>query len=252
MNSLENEHAGLQFPDINLGVVCPMANEKETAREFIKQVLKNCKNFNSITFFAVFDNKCMDGTYQLLKDWQEKPSELNLIWAPENRIVVDAYVRGYKEALDADCDWILEIDAGFSHQPEEIPQFFKKMAQGYDCVFGSRFFPGGDISQAPLSRRIISRGGSILTNLLLGTKLMDMTSGFELFTKDTLKMVLDKGIKSKAHFFQTEIKTYCRKLKSAEVPIHYKAPSKNVNSAVLLDAFKNLLRLFINRLKGSL
>jgi dolichol-phosphate mannosyltransferase len=252
MNNQKNQHTISSFNDIKLGVVCPMANEKETAQEFISEVLQSCQNFKSVTFFAVLDNKCTDGTYELLKDWQEKPSELDLIWAPENRCLVDAYVRGYRQAVQTGCDWILEIDAGFSHKPEDIPKFFETMSQGYDCVFGSRYNTGGSFTKAPWTRRLISKGGSTLTNLLLGTKLKDMTSGFELFTKEALKNVLDIGIKSRAHFFQTEIKAYCRKYKTAEVPIQYSEPSENVDFSVLVDAFKNLFRLFMMRLKGSL
>jgi len=229
-----------------------MANERSTAVEFVNAVLAQCKDFKSVTFFAIFDNACKDGTFDLLKELQNKPPELQVIWAPEDRCVVDAYMRGYQEALDADCDWILEMDAGFSHQPSEIPQFFDKMAEGYDCVFGSRFCKGGKFTDAPLSRYFISRAGSILTNILLGTKLKDMTSGFELFTIAALRQVLEKGIQSRGHFFQTEIKAYCRNLRTAEVPIHYRTPSQNVNAAVIMDAFRNLFRLFRKRLAGKL
>jgi dolichol-phosphate mannosyltransferase len=229
-----------------------MANERETAVEFVKAVLERCRGFASVRFFAIFDNSCKDGTFDLLKELGTGLSELQTIWAPENKCVVDAYIRGYREALDAGCGWILEIDSGFSHQPSEIRHFFDKMAQGYDCVFGSRFCKGGSFTEAPLSRRFISFAGSILTNLLLGTKLKDMTSGFEMFTKDALQKVLDKGIQSRGHFFQTEIKAYCRDMRIVEVPIHYRAPSQHVTGGVILDAFKNLFRLFRERLAGNL
>ncbi len=229
-----------------------MANERPTAVEFVKAVLKQCKGFKSVKFFVILDNMCKDGTYDLLKGWQDKPAQLQAVWAPEDKCVVDAYVRGYREALDGGCDWVLEIDAGFSHQPAEIPRFFEKMAEGYDCVFGSRFCKGGGFSERPLSRYIISRGGSILTNLLLGTKLKDMTSGFEMFSSGALRKVLDKGIRSRGHFFQTEIKAYCRDMRIAEVPIHYRAPSQNVTTAIIIDAFKNLFWLFGKRLGGNL
>ena len=242
----------LKFPGINLGIVCPMANERSSAREFVKEVLQQCRNFKSVRFFAVFDNACKDGTFDLLKQWQDKPAELEVIWSPENKCVVDAYLRGYRQALDAGGDWILEIDAGFSHRPADIPQFFDKMAENFDCVFGSRFCKGGKFSDAPVSRYLISYVGSTVTNILLGTKLKDMTSGFEMFTRNALQKVLEKGIKSRGHFFQTEIKAYCRNLRIAEVPIHYRAPSQNVNIAVILDAFKNLFGLFRKRLAGDL
>lgn len=242
----------IELSTINLGIVCPMANEHSTAVEFINQVLQQCRDFASVKFFAVFDNTCKDGTFDLLENLDNKPPQLQLIFSPENNCVVDAYIRGYKDALNANCDWILEIDAGFSHQPSEIPQFFEKMAQGYDCVFGSRFTEGGKFTDAPLSRRFISYAGSILTNLLLGTKLKDMTSGFEMFTNSALKQILEKGINSKGHFFQTEIKAYCRNFRTIEVPIHYSSPSQNVSGGIILDAFSNLFRLFQKRITGKL
>lgn len=252
MDRYETHNNGLRFSETSLGIVCPMADERSTAVKFVNAVLEQCRNFTSVKFFVIFDNACKDGTYDLLRNLQNKPPELEVIWAPEDRCVVDGYIRGYREALDAGCDWILEIDAGFSHQPSEIPQFFDKMAEGYDCVFGSRFCKGGEFSERPLSRYFLSRAGSTLANLLLGTKLKDMTSGFEMFTSAALQKVLDKGIQSRGHFFQTEIKAYCRNLRIAEVPIHYRAPSQNVNAAVVMDALGNLFRLFRKRLAGNL
>jgi dolichol-phosphate mannosyltransferase len=229
-----------------------MANERAMAVEFVNSVLARCEGFKEVIFFAILDNACKDGTTELLREFQKEQAQLNVVWAPEDRCVVDAYIRGYREALGAGCDWILEIDAGFSHQPADMPQFFNKMLEGYDCVFGSRFCEGGSMSDCSFGRRIVSRGGTICANVLLGTKLKDMTSGFEMFTRPALEMVLAKGIKSRAHFFQTEIKVYCRKLKVAEVPISYRAPSVSVNKEVLRDALGNLFRLFMLRLSGKL
>ena len=83
---------------------------------------------------------------------------------------------------------------------------------GNDCVFGSRFTQGAANLGTPW-RRTVSRGGTLLTNLLLGTRLTDMTSGFELFTRDALEHVLARGIRSRGPFFQTEIKAHCRDLR---------------------------------------
>lgn len=252
MDNPEKSSSDIQLSDINLGIVCPMANESEIATEFVKSVLTYCTGFKSTTFFVVIDNVSEDDTLEILKDLQQSESKLNVIWSPENKCVVDAYVRGYREALNANCDWILEIDAGFSHQPSDIPQFFEKMLQGYDCVFGSRFCSGGSMPDSSLKRRIISKGGTIAANVLLGTKLKDMTSGFELFTRSSLEMILDKGINSRGHFFQTEIKVHCRKLRIAELPICYRVPSDSIRKSVIQDAFKNLIRMFIMRLSGRL
>jgi len=238
---------------ISLGVVCPMANERDTAERFVREVLAACEpfRFKSLTFFAVLDRVSKDGTVDLLRDLEKEQPALRVVWAPENRSVVDAYLRGYREALDAGCDWILEIDAGYSHSPADIPQFFRKMLEGYDCVFGSRFCPGGRITDSSFKRKVISRGGTALTNFLLGTKLKDMTSGFELFTRAALERVLERGIHSRGHFFQTEIKAHCHGLRITEVPIHYRAASNSVNNNVLKDAFRSLWRLYRTRTDGA-
>ena len=236
----------VEISEIRLGVVCPMANERESAVRFVGEVLAECApwGFKSVTFFAVLDRVSRDGTLDLLRQLEAERADVRVVWAPENRSVVDAYLRGYREALDSGCDWILEMDAGYSHQPSDIPQFFSKMREGYDAVFGSRFCAGGRISQSSLKRRLISRGGTVLTNLLIGTRLKDMTSGFELFSRAALQQALEKGIHSRGHFFQTEIKAHCHRLRIAEVPIHYRAASNSVNNHVLKDAFTNLWRLY--------
>ena len=245
----------IDLATIHLGVICPMASESDTAVRFVDAVLSKCRGrgFKSIQFFAVLDNACKDDTRELLTAHAKNNPELQVVWAPENRGVVDAYVRGYRAALEAGCDWILEIDAGFSHDPEDIPQFFDVMRRGYDAVFGSRFMPGGAITDSAFKRRFISKGGTVLANAMLGTTLSDMTSGFEMFSRKTLAWVLDdRGIASRGPFFQTEIKTYCRNLKITEVPIHYRAASHDVGKSALKDSFSNLWRLWKLKRSGEL
>ena len=243
-----------RYAEIRLGIVCPMANEESKVVSFVNDVLDHCAvyQFKSVMFFAVLDLQSKDKTLALLNGLKEHQPSLQIVWAPENKCVADAYVRGYREALSAGCDWILEIDCGFSHQPSDIPQFFQKMLQGHDCVFGSRFCPGGSVSAAPFRRRFVSRGGTIISNLLLGTSLKDMTSGFELFTRPALEYVLKTGIQSRGPFFQTEIRAYCHRLKIIEVPIHYQGASHRISGPVIKDAFNNLWRLFHLRLQGGL
>jgi dolichol-phosphate mannosyltransferase len=243
---------GTPRAEVRLGIVCPMANEGDNAARFVRAVLARCAGFRSIAFFAVVDRASTDNTLQMLQELARVEPNLVVVWAPENRCVVDAYVRGYREAFAAESDWILEIDAGFSHQPEDIPQFWDRMEKGYDCVFGSRFLPGARFSDRSLKRYFVSRIGTLLTNAFLGTRLTDMTSGFELFSRGALEMVLRRGVHSRAHFFQTEIKVYCRKLNVTEVPIHYRSPSPRLTSHAIFDALNQLWRLFRLRTAGAL
>jgi dolichol-phosphate mannosyltransferase len=161
-------------------------------------------------------------------------------------------MRGYREAVLSESDWILEIDAGYSHDPQEIPQFFAKMAEGFDCVFGSRFIKGGDMSQNSLKRKLISRGGTFLSNIVLRTALKDMTSGFQLFSRSAISMILERGLQSRGPFFQTEMKAYCLNLKVVEVPITYSGANHSVGRSALTDSLKGLWRLYQLRLQGQL
>ncbi|HTC63230.1 MAG TPA: glycosyltransferase [Candidatus Saccharimonadales bacterium] len=235
-----------------LAVVCPMANEGDSAAAFAMATLKQCVGFHSVMFLAVVDKASTDNTREVLEDLAQSNPSVIVVWAPENRCAVDAYVRGYKEAMVRQADWILEIDAGFSHQPEDIPQFFDQMEKGYDCVFGSRFMRGGKITEGSSKRYFVSRMGTVLSNFLLGTQLADMTSGFEMFSRRAMHHILERGIQSRAHFFQTEIKVYCRNLKIVEVPIHYKSPSPRMKSSAITDAFRQLGRLFVLRFSDEL
>lgn len=229
---------------VNLGIVSPMANEGMDAVRFVREVLGKCVGFREVQFFAVLDKATTDNTLDLLREYTMTEPRLVVVWAPKNRCVVDAYVRGYREALKAGSDWILEIDAGFSHRPADIPQFFTAMQQGYDCVFGSRFMAGGSVRRSSLKRYFISRSGTILTNVMMGTRLKDMTSGFEMFSRSALQMVLERGIRSRAHFFQTEIKIYCRNLNITEVPIHYEAASPRLHGSAVKEALAQLWYLY--------
>lgn len=250
---IQRPAARTSLAGLRLGIVCPMANEAATAVRFVDAVLSECERhgFDSVTLFVVLDNVSRDDTRELLEAHVAVQPELSVIWAPDTRGVADAYVRGYREALETGCDWILEIDAGFSHEPSDIGKFLEAMADGKDCVFGSRFREGGR-NLGTFRRRVISRGGTALTNLLLGTKLTDMTSGFQLFTRATLETVLAKGISSKGPFFQTEIKTYCRHLRVAEIPIQYNAGTHGVGRRAITESFVTLWQLFRRRLSGDL
>jgi dolichol-phosphate mannosyltransferase len=243
-----------EFADVRLGIVCPMANEAATAVAFVDAVLAECHRypFRSVQLFVVVDTVSRDQTRGLLEGHQESCSQLRVVWAPENQGVADAYVRGYREALAEGSDWILEIDAGFSHSPADIGTFVETMvSSAVDCVFGSRFISGG-ANHGTLRRRLISRAGTALTNTLLGTRLSDMTSGFQLFSRAALEGVLANGIRAKGPFFQTEMKTSCRRLRVAEIPIEYSAGSHRVGQRAITESLITLFRLFRRRLAREL
>src|SRR5260370_9055580 len=121
--------APAQLSGISLGIVCPMANEESSAAAFVTEVLEKClqEGFKSVTFFAILDRKSTDQTRNILDNLATRQTDLRVVWAPQNQCVVDAYVVGYRAALAGGCDWVLEIDAGFSHLPSAISQVFPPM-----------------------------------------------------------------------------------------------------------------------------
>jgi dolichol-phosphate mannosyltransferase len=126
------------------------------------------------------------------------------------------------------------------------------MEMGHDCVFGSRFCPGGQLRSASIWQYVMSRGGTVLTNLLIGTRLHDMTSGFQLFRKAALQRILATSLRSRGPFFQTEMKVRARKMNIVEVPICYTATPSAIDVSSAFDALKVLLTLFGRRLTGCL
>jgi|SRR5215475_2944007 len=226
---------------IRLGVVIPLSNEEATVTELLKRVSLQLSDNDRV--FCVVDHSSKDKTRRLVEEYALKDLRVLLVWAPENQCVVDAYFAGYRAAIEAGAQWILEMDGGFSHLPEEIPLFIDAINQGYDYVGGCRFMKGGSYKGA-VTRKMISWGGARLSNFLLGTRMRDMTSGFECFSRSAMLLVLKHGVRSRAHFFQTEIKYLLRDSKWVEVPISYSNPSNSVGAGNLLEAFSNLYSIY--------
>ena len=226
---------------VRMAVVIPLANEQEGVASLLDRVTAQLDASDRV--FCVVDRASRDQTRERVSEYAARDPRVVLVWAPENGCVVDAYFRGYREALAAGSKWILEMDGGLSHEPEQIPGFVRAMEQGFEFAGGSRFIRGGS-HRGSATRRFISWGGTVLTNLLIGSRMRDMTSGFECFSRDALTRVVQAGVSSRAHFFQTEIRIMMHRVRWVEVPIRYTNPSKRVGSSSLREAFSVLWRLW--------
>jgi dolichol-phosphate mannosyltransferase len=230
-------------PDVarsKLGVAAPLANEEATIDAFLDRVVAQLDADDRV--FCVLDTVSRDATRERIEAHAALDDRVRLVWAPANRCVVDAYFAGDRAALDDGCCWILEMDGGLSHLPEEIPRFVEAMSTGIDFAAGSRFVAGSQLSTTPY-RYVLSRGGTWLANALVGTRMRDMTSGFECFTRDALESVIEHGVRSRANFFQTEIRALMHEWNWVEVPITYHSPSGRVGSATVSEALSNLWKL---------
>ena len=221
-------------------IVMPVANEESTMGRMIEEIL--AIPYEELYLYPVIDSYSKDRTEEIIRSY-ENTGKVKCIFYNESRGVISCYLEGYRRALEDGAECVLEMDGGGSHQPDEIPQFLEKLNEGYDCVWGSRFTQGGGMSHQPLYRKILSSGGTILANLVLGTRLKDMTSGFEGFQAQVLKsMNLDKFL-STGHMYQTEMRYYCRKLNCIEVPIHYIGGDSSLKFSSVTEALRILFKL---------
>lgn len=223
-----------------LAVVMPLANEADCLERLLQDILSHLRPDD--LYFGVLDGVSRDGTRELLEALCRRDSRVRCVWAPENRCVVDAYFAGYRAALDSPCGWILEMDGGYSHRPEHIPQFLATMAEGYDYIGGSRYLPGG-AHNSPFSRRFLSWGGTKLAQWLLQAPMSDMTSGYELFTREALEEVVRAGVRSRANFFQTEIRLRMSRKRWKELPIIYANDNARVGRSSIREALRHLWAL---------
>lgn len=238
----------------NFAIIIPMANEENEFHPFVELLQKVLSGLENGKVYLIIDNVSKDKTLDLCKELSGNDARFITVWSPENKNVVDAYLKGYKVALKNKHDIIIEMDAGLSHDPRALPMFLRVLNEGNECAFGSRFINGGSIADSSWKRTFLSRGGTILTNLLLGTKMYDMTSGFQGFHARIVKGFLDYQLLSKAHFYQTELRYLLRKTRYAEIPIHYTAPSPSVSKKAIYNSFYVLFyylskRLFFKSIK---
>jgi dolichol-phosphate mannosyltransferase len=236
---------------VNFAIITPLANEGSDFAPFIQAVTQVLDTLGSGTCYFVVDNVSKDNTLELCKELSKRDSRFVTIWAPENRNVVQAYMAGFKAALDAGHDFMIEMDAGLSHDPKSIPAFLSALQNGYECAYGSRFMKGGSISDSSSTRSILSRMGTILSRVLLGLNLHDATSGFQGFDRIIVEKFLRYQLLSEAHFFHPELRYLLRNKKHIEIPIHYRAPSPRVSRKVISNSIDVLIHYFKLRVRGK-
>lgn len=234
----------------NWAVVIPLANEEAELPEFTLLLRSVMNEMGGGTVYFVVDRASKDRTLECCQELGRLDPRFITKWIPENRNVVDAYINGFRAALKDGHEIIIEMDGGLSHDPRAIPAFLRALNEGNDCAFGSRYINGGSMVDSPLRRRFLSKGGSTLARWLLGARLADMTSGYQAFRRSVLLKVVDYPLRSKAHFYQTELRYLLRQTKLIEVPIHYRAPSPRVSHGAIRNSLVVLVYYFLRRLQG--
>lgn len=236
------------YSHVDWAAVVPMANEAHDFDDFAASLTAVMDKLRSGKIYFVVDMVSKDNTWEVCNALAQADERFVSVWAPENRNVVDAYMRGFRAAYEAGHEIIIEMDAGLSHDPRAIPMFLRVLDEGNECAFGSRFTNGGSMTDSSFFRKMLSRTGTFLSNVLLGTDMFDMTSGFQGFHREIVGEVIAYPLLSKAHFYQTELRYLLRKKRYAEIPIHYRAPSKSVARKAIVNSLQVLGYYTLRRL----
>lgn len=199
-------------------VIIPTYNEKENIRGIVTAALAH----SSIAEVLVVDDGSPDGTGDIVAEMATNEPRIHLMRRAGKMGLGTAYIAGFKWGLERKFDALMEMDADFSHDPKEIPNFLKAI-EGADLVLGSRYKDGVRVVNWPLSRLVLSKGASLYVRMITGLPVMDPTGGFKCFHRKVLEAIeLDK-IRSNGYAFQIEMtyEAWLKGFRVAEIPITF-------------------------------
>lgn len=197
-------------------VVIPTYNESDNVVRLAEEILRQ---HDALQILFVDDNS-PDGTGKLLDRLSGCNDRIHVIHRAGKLGLGSAYRDGFKAALAMGADFIIEMDADFSHDPAQLPVFLGKI-QSCDLVVGSRYLNGVSVVNWPIRRLMLSYFASVYTRLITGLEIMDCTSGFKCFRRETIEAIDLDRVKSDGYSFQIEMNYRCMEkgLKIVEVPI---------------------------------
>ncbi|WP_204344184.1 polyprenol monophosphomannose synthase [Psychroserpens algicola] len=200
-------------------VIIPTYNEIENIEAIIRAVFNQEKGFDIL----VVDDNSPDGTGEKVKTLQgEFPDQLFLISRANKTGLGTAYIEGFKWSLKKHYSYIFEMDADFSHNPNDLIHLYNACAiDGADLSIGSRYVDGVNVVNWPMSRVLLSYGASKYVRLITRMKICDTTAGFVCYKRQVLETINLDGIKFVGYAFQIEMKfkAYLKKFKIVEVPV---------------------------------
>ena len=172
----------------------------------------------------VVDDGSPDGTGEIADRLAARHPEVEVVHRPGKAGLGRAYLAGFAVALDAGAGYVLEMDSDFSHDPADIARLLEAARDGADLVLGSRYVPGGGVTDWGALRRTISRGGCWYARTALGVDIHDLTGGFKCFRRATLEGIDLPTVSSEGYAFQIELtyRAIRRGFRVVEVPIVFR------------------------------
>jgi dolichol-phosphate mannosyltransferase len=153
----------------------------------------------------VVDDGSPDGTGQIADRLAGEHEWMEVLHRHEKNGIGPAYLAGFRHALANDAGCLMEMDSDFSHDPADLARLLEAVEGGADLALGSRYVPGGGVSDWGLLRRLISEGGSTYARLVLGLRVRDLTGGFKCFRREVLEAIHFDSVRSQGYAFQVEL-----------------------------------------------
>ncbi|MEZ4853253.1 polyprenol monophosphomannose synthase [Flavobacterium sp.] len=235
-------------------VVIPTYNEIENIESIVRAVFHLPENFDVL----VVDDNSPDGTARKVVALQTEFNQQLFLQVREKKAGLGtAYVHGFKWALENQYDYIFEMDADFSHNPNDLPRLLHACVNGADMAVGSRYSTGVNVVNWPLSRVLLSYFASIYVRVITGMKVHDATAGFVCYKKSALEKINLNKVKFVGYAFQIEMKyrIFAKKLKIVEIPIIFTDRTKGkskMSSSIIKEAVFGVVLLRVKKIFNTL
>jgi dolichol-phosphate mannosyltransferase len=224
-------------------LVLPTYNEAENLEALVQAASKALRKASPAGFvILIVDDDSPDGTGALADRLAAAQPELRVLHRSVKEGLGPAYLAGFEAALSGGAGYVMEMDADFSHDPEDLGRLLAAARAGADLVLGSRYVPGGGVTDWGALRRLISRGGSLYARVMLGVPQQDLTGGFKCFRRATLEAIDLPSVRSRGYAFQIELTYRAARLglRIVEVPIVFRerrVGDSKMSSRIALEAF---------------
>lgn len=231
-------------------VIIPTYNEKENIEKILRKVFSLTVDFHVL----IVDDGSPDGTASIVRRLQtEFPERLFMEERSGKLGLGTAYLHGFNWALQRTYDFIFEMDADFSHNPEDLLKLRKACLEGADMAIGSRYINGVNVVNWPMSRVLMSYFASVYVRLITGIKIQDATAGFVCFSRKVLEKIPLDAIKFVGYAFQIEMKFKAIKygFNVVEVPIIFTDRTEGVSkmsTSIFREAFFGVIQLKLESL----
>ena len=226
-------------------VIIPTYNERENVRNIIEAIV----NLNQFYNILIIDDGSPDGTGKIVKDLiPQFPGILFLEERSGKSGLGTAYIHGFKWAITRNYNFIFEMDADFSHDPNDLERLYQACKEGAGVAVGSRYIKGGAVENWPANRIALSKGASLYTRIITWMPVNDPTAGFVCYRREVLESINLNNISFVGYAFQIEMKFAAWKLgfKIKEVPIVFKdraLGTSKMNKGIVKEGILGVLKL---------